>query len=212
MAMNYESLAAAKTEAGSIRRWMNWSELDVDAIIEDAQSLIFQTLRVREMRTLFDDILVEAGQSSVALPQYFLDPIGLKDVTNNIDMQLVDEARLLQERIYDENGALVESSAAYLYAIFGESLQFEYKYDTAATMKLVGYKTPTFVSSTNQTNFVVNRYPHLMRTACMAVASDMMNNREREQVYMTKLVAYIQDINAKDEMSYRGVTLNIELR
>lgn len=212
MAMTYSSLSGAKTAAGSIRRWLNYAELDVDQIIEEAQALIFQTLRVREMRTEFSDITLAAGESSVALPAGFLDPIALKDKTNNIDLDLVSEDEMVRKRAYDTDGELITASAAYYYAIFQERLQFEIEYDTAATLTLIGYKAPTFVSSSNETNFLVNRYPHLMRVACMAQAADFMNNTEREQRYLAKLAAMIQQTNLESDMTYRGVTLNIGIR
>jgi len=211
MPMTYATLSAAKTAAGSIKRWMNYSELDVDQIIEEAQALIFQTLRVREMRTEFSDLSISVGDSSKALPTGFLDPIALKDVTNNIDLELVMEQKLIEERVYDSSAVLTTSSAATKYAIFGEALQFEIKYDTAATLKLVGFKAPTFVSATNASNFLVSRYPHLMRIACMAQAADFMNNVEREQRYLAKLAVMIQATNVESDLSYRGVTLNIGL-
>lgn len=206
--MNYTSLSADKTTAGSIKRWMNYSQLDVDQIIEEAQALIFQTLRVREMRTQFDSLSMTVGDSYKALPTGFLDPLYLKDITNNIDLELRDETMLMQMRDYEE-GVLAESSAAYNYAIFDEKLQFDFKYDTAATLVLVGFKAPTYVSSTNASNFLCTRYPHLLRVACMAQAADFMNNVEREQSYLTKLAALIQQTNAESDMTYRGVALNI---
>lgn len=206
--MNYASLSADKTTAGSIKRWMNYALLDVDQIIEEAQALIFQTLRVREMRTQFSDISMSVGESSKALPTGFLDPIFLKDITNNIDLDLRDETMLQRMRIYDD-GDLAQSSASWNYAIFDEKLQFEFEYDTAATLVMVGYKAPTFVSSTNSSNFLCTRYPHLLRVACMAQAADFMNNGEREQKYLTKLGALIQQTNSESDMTYRGVALNV---
>lgn len=206
--MNYASLSGSKTTEGSIKRWMNYALLDVDQIIEEAQALIFQTLRVREMRTQFANLTLSVGESYEALPTGFLDPIHLKDITNNIDLDLRDETELQRMRIYDD-GDLATASAAYNYAIFDEKLQFEIKYDTAATLVMIGYKAPTFVSSTNSSNFLCTRYPHLMRVACMAQAADFMNNAEREQKYLTKLAALIQQTNSESDMTYRGVALNI---
>jgi hypothetical protein len=210
MAMTYATLSAAKTAAGSIRRWMNYSELDVDQIIEEAQALIFQTLRVREMRTR-SELSIAVGDSSEALPDGFLDPIALRDITDNIELSLYDEGALENARLYDA-GVLAEATAAYNYAIFDEALQFEVKYDTAATLALLYYKPATYVSATNASNFLCTRYPHILRVACMAQAAEFMNNVEREQRYITKLAGLIQDANVKDEFSYRGVTLNIGVR
>jgi hypothetical protein len=73
--MSYTSLVGDKNTAGSIARWVNYSKLDADQILQEAQSLIYSMLRVREMRTHFNfDVAV--GGDRVALPGGFLDPIG----------------------------------------------------------------------------------------------------------------------------------------
>lgn len=211
MSMTYATLSAAKTEAGSIKRWMNHSELDVDTILEEAQALIFQTLRVREMRTQFANLSMADGDSYKALPTGFLDPIHLKDITNNVDLNLRDETALQELRVYD-SGTLTTSAVAYDYAIFDEKLQFEIEYDTAATLVMIGYKAPTFVSSGNSSNFLCTRYPHILRVACMAQAADFMNNVEREGRYLQKLAALIQKTNEESDMTYRGLALNIGIK
>lgn len=82
MSMTYTSLVASKATAGSIMNWVSYSKLDVIPIVDEAQTLIFQFLRVREMRSEWTFGL-SVGQASVALPSRFLDPIGrIYDLTN----------------------------------------------------------------------------------------------------------------------------------
>jgi hypothetical protein len=74
-AMSYTTLVGDKNTAGSIARWVNYSKLDADQILQEAQSLLYSMLRTREMRTHFSfDLAV--GSSQVALPSGFLDPVG----------------------------------------------------------------------------------------------------------------------------------------
>src|SRR5260370_10335031 len=74
-AMSYTTLVGDKNTAGSIARWVNYSKLDADQILQEAQSLLYSMLRTREMRTHFSfDLAV--GSSQVALPAGFLDPLG----------------------------------------------------------------------------------------------------------------------------------------
>lgn len=75
MAMTYTSLTAAKGVAGSIANWVGYSKIDIATVLDEAQSIIFQSLRTREMRTEFVFGL-SVGQSRLALPARFLDPIG----------------------------------------------------------------------------------------------------------------------------------------
>lgn len=84
MAMTYTSLVASKGSTGSIANWANYSadKLDLPAILDEAQSLIYQSLRVREMRTEYA-FGIPANGSRASLPSRFLDPIGkLIDTTN----------------------------------------------------------------------------------------------------------------------------------
>src|SRR5260370_38056571 len=70
-AMSYTTLVGDKNTAGSIARWVNYSKLDADQILQEAQSLLYSMLRTREMRTHFSfDLAV--GSSQVALPAGFL--------------------------------------------------------------------------------------------------------------------------------------------
>ena len=73
--MSYTSLVGDKNTAGSIARWVNYSKLDADQILHEAQSLIYSMLRVREMRAHFNFTVAQGGDR-VALPTGFLDPIG----------------------------------------------------------------------------------------------------------------------------------------
>lgn len=203
MAMSWTSLTAVKTTAGSIRRWVNWDELDADQCLEEAQALIYQTLRVREMRTEFSDLSLAVGDYYKALPTGFLDPIALIDKTNNIRLKMRTEPALLGRRFYDVG--VLASGTPENFAIFGERFQFEYKYDAIATLNLVGYKSLDLLSVSNTTNFLTTRYPHMLRTACLVQAFSMMNNQAREQTESAKLVALIQKTNAESDLSLRGM-------
>jgi hypothetical protein len=210
MAMTFTTLIAAKTTAGSIKRWVNYSEIDSEQILDEAQALIVQTLRVREMREEFSDLSLAAGDYYKTLPSGFLDPIALRDKTNNMTLKLKTEAYLIGQREY-ESGMLI-SDTPQMYAIFGEKLQFECKYTDAATLNLIGYKQPDRLAvTTNETNFLTNRFPHLLRIACLAQAYSFMNNDERANTELQKLTAIIQKTNAESDLSYRGLTADFEV-
>lgn len=98
--MSYTTLVGPKGSAGSIANWVSYTKLDIATIVDEAQSLLFQMLRVREMRTTWTFAL-DIGQSSVALPSRFLDPIGkLFDTTNSGDISHRIESEVLARRAY----------------------------------------------------------------------------------------------------------------
>jgi hypothetical protein len=48
--VNYSTLVADKTVAGSIKRWVNYGQIDSETVLTEAQALIYSMLRAREMR------------------------------------------------------------------------------------------------------------------------------------------------------------------
>jgi hypothetical protein len=103
MAMSYTSLVAPKGTTGSLANWVNYSKLDTVPVLDEAQSLLFQLLRVREMRTEWTFGLT-TGQSEIALPARFLDPIGrLYDVRNAMEIKHRIETEITGARAYDNS-------------------------------------------------------------------------------------------------------------
>jgi hypothetical protein len=206
--MDFTSLTADKSTSGSIRRWVNHAEVDSDAILEDAQALIFQTLRIREMRAE-STLALAAGNASKALPAGFLDPIALYDVTNNLKLRPRSEQWLGDARQY-EGGTLIAGTPRN-FTIFGEAFQFETAYDAAATLRLLSFNAPALLSGGNRTNFLTTRYPHILRAACLARAFAYRNNDERADKELTLLAAYIGKANAEADLTYRGVVAEFEI-
>lgn len=100
MSMNYSSLIGPKGQAGSIANWVSYTRLDLTTIVDEAQALLYETLRVREMITEYR-FQVPAGGSELPVPAGFLDPIGkIWSPTLNYPIEHIDEGRLQRERIY----------------------------------------------------------------------------------------------------------------
>jgi hypothetical protein len=83
--------------------------------------------------------------------------------------------------------------------------------DTAAlqqeTCKLQYYQSLPLLSTSNQTNFLTNRYPHLMRTACMASAADYMKDDVEYQKLYQRLIVLTDKVSIENDMSMRGMEL-----
>lgn len=101
MAMTYTSLVASKGTAGSLANWSNYSKLDAVTVLDEAQSLLFQLLRVREMRTSWV-FGMAVGAAEIALPSRFLDPVGrLRDITNGFGLKHILDTEIEELRAYD---------------------------------------------------------------------------------------------------------------
>ena len=203
MAMNYTSLIADKSTSGSIKSWVNYSKLDAESVLEDAEALLYQRLRVREMRAS-ENIPVAIGDDSEALPAGFLDPIITRDITNGFNLLHRSEEELENMRSW-LSGSLVSGDPSY-FAIFDEAFNFDVKTTTAFTIRCVFYKTPTNLGASNTTNFMTSRYPHVLRAACLASAARYMNEDTAYAREERKLFALIDEINIADEFSRHGQT------
>jgi hypothetical protein len=290
MPMNYTTLTGGKGAAGSIMNWVSYTKLDVGTVVDEAQSLLFQSLRVREMRTEWTFGL-GVGQSSIPVPARFLDPIGrLYDVSNGMWLGHKLEGDILSRRAYvpvagsfgadpfttflgapqvvvsktaiglnqgstitisgasDVNGLTLNgtfpvtsqpantgpnsiilvfdtaataagtgggAAATYTgnnlvagspsqWSIWDEKFAFDTALDVATTYKQIYYRAPLPLSATNLSNFLTDRYPMLMRKACMAAAADFMKDDTEYQKQVSALNNLIQSTAAGDDLIYRG--------
>jgi hypothetical protein len=202
MAMSYTTLTGAKTSEGSLKYWINYSKLDVGAALEDAQALIFQTLRVREMQAAAT-VSISSGSETAALPTGYLASLSMRDVTNNADLEHVQWEDLEQYR--DFSSGDISTGKPCRYSVFNELFQFDTKADAAITARVLYYKSPDQLSGSNETNFLTTRYPHLLRAACLAAGYDQMRNTEAYTIAMQRMAAFIASINAQAEIDdHRG--------
>lgn len=107
MSMNYTSLIAGKTTAGSIAKWVNYTLLDVETTVDEAQALIYMALRCREQRTATQFTMTQ-GMSYIAVPSNFLDPIGrIQQISIGSPIRHKDQGYLEANRCFtDQSGTL----------------------------------------------------------------------------------------------------------
>lgn len=298
MAMSYTTLVAPKGTAGSIMNWVSYTKLDIQTVLDEAQSLLYQLLRTREMRTQWTFGLV-AGQAKAPLPPRFLDPIGrIYDLTNVTEYGSVIESNIMAQRSYTQvsgsfgtnpfttnlgssivavhqvahsltqessvtiagatavgglslNGtmpvadvidadnftmdaydlndgtlatttatgggaaatftgnALVTGSPSR-WSVFDECVQFDSALDQPMAAKLLYYRSPALLSATNLTNWVTDRYPALMRVACLASAAKYMKDTSEYQKNLTDLTNLVGATAAENDLIYRGATFGTD--
>lgn len=294
MAMTWTSLTSPKGTSGSIMNWVNYSKLDINPVVDEAQALIYSLLRCREMRTKFSFRMAQ-GSSAIALPSRFLDPIGRIFVPSyNIEFKRKDEGFVLSNRNYtetsgtlgtnpltttngstqvsvnlpghgfsqessfnisgstavggitpngtfdivsvtDANNFVVDtltmtasagatgggSAIAYVcdnlapgspqnFGIWDEMLHFDAAFTQGSTCQLLYYQSLPLLSNTNQSNFLTNRYPQVMRTACQAAAADFQKDDTEYQKCVARLTALIQTVAVENDGEYRGMELETE--
>jgi len=96
------------------------------------------------------------------------------------------------------------------WAIWDENIQFDAGFQQQYILRMNYYQSLPLLSSTNQTNFLTNRYPHLMRTACVTAAADFMKDDAEYQKGMARLTQLIEVGTMENDMQYRGLELDTE--
>jgi hypothetical protein len=294
MAMTYTSLTAAKGTQGSIANWVSYSKLDLPTIVDEAQSLLYGLLRVREMTTDYR-FMMPQGTCSIPLPARFLDPIGrIRLISINSHASHKDSGTVQGARNYDETtgalatnpftttngstsvtvalashglnqGAVINivgatafngitlngtfpvsaivdtntftvdisilgvtpnassagggSAVTYTvdnlvagiptyWAIWGEHIHFDTALSSPTMAVIQYYQSLPLLSGSNVNNFLTDRYPQLMRFACLASAADFMKDTDaytREKSYLEELV---QATSVENDGYLRGIELD----
>jgi hypothetical protein len=300
--MSYASLVGDKNTAGSIARWVNYSKLDADQILQEAQSLIYSLLRIREMRMEFNFNMAQAS-AQLALPARFLDPIGRISFLGTGAKAQQRYPNFIQRRrtytetsgtlaanpfttvaglpyvtvtlanhglsqgsvfftagatafngvtiagtfdviaIVDPNNFLINTAplgtvpnangtgggAGVSYSVDNlaqgtplywgiwsvqdsggqtEVIFFDVAFAQSTNCNLQYFQSLPLLSAANPTNFLTNRYPHLLRKACTAQAWDFLRNDTEYQKDLSALTALTEQVNAESDLLYRGAVFD----
>lgn len=201
MPMTFTTLTGDKSVAGSIRSWQNYGKVDAEGVLEEAEAMTYQRLRVREMRSS-TTLTIPAAAASIALPTGFLDPLVLRDITNSCDIELRAEEWMESIRTWT-NGELDDGDPAF-YGIYDELFQFDCKTTVEWQARALFYKRGAALSAENETNFLTDRYPHVLRMACLATAARFSHDDDMFAREQRLFEAKVDELNAMDEFSRRG--------
>ena len=189
-------------------------------MLADAQQLIYQEFRVREMRFGPYPLLLNIGDVSFKLPPGFLDPIAVlgqyQEEIKLKDLMTLQRARFIQGTTSDFSISDFQSpdfqttigwvqSVPQWYAIFGEQFQFDCASNAQVVYWALYYGSPPLLSHINKTNFLTDRYPHILRAACLAAAADFRKDDADYTRCATRLTAMITSAQTKDDLSNRGI-------
>ena len=199
MSITFTVLTGTKTTAGSLANWVNRSDLPTSIIVAEAEAMIYETLRVREM-TAREALTFGASTQTAALPTGFLDPISYRPYEWGAPLPFVFEDALEEAR--DSAGTL-QTGAPSKWTIIGETAYVDVLPSAAFSGILLYYKTPTALSGSNETNFLTNRYPSLLRYACMAKAYEHMQDG-RAAEYIAAAMGAVASANTTNELWRRA--------
>jgi hypothetical protein len=106
--------------------------------------------------------------------------------------------------------SIVQKGSPYYWSIWNEQMQFDFAFVTTMTVMINYYQSLPLLSATNLTNFLTNRYPKLLRVACVASAADFMKDSEEYNKGLQALVGLVQGVNVEDDMHWRSMDLETE--
>ena len=202
MAIGYTTLIADKSTAGSIKNWVNRSDIPSEDILTEAEAWIYQYLRTREMIARNESFTVSANSESVALPDDFLDPIEFLPHEHLSELPMVHEKALRQDR--DETGT-IQPGEPQRWAIIGSTMFVDALPEANFAGVLLYYGLPAALSSENTTNFLTTRYPTLLRRACIARAYEHMKDFPQMEKYEGMAMQKLDEANATNELYRRAM-------
>lgn len=97
------------------------------------------------------------------------------------------------------------------WAIWDEEIHFDQAFSEPIMCELPYFQSLPLLSNTNQSNFLTNRYPHLIRPACQCQAAAFMRDDAAYQRELTRLTAITQAVSAENDMLYRGMVLDTDI-
>lgn len=96
------------------------------------------------------------------------------------------------------------------WAVWDEAVHFDQAFSIQTTCELPYFKSPALLSASNQSNFLTNRYPHLIRAAAQARAAAFMRDDETYARELQALTALTQSVSIENDMMYRGAEIETE--
>lgn len=168
----------------------------------EAEALIYERLRVREMMGIDDDFTFLINTSDTALPADFLDPLSFRPYTWVDPLPYVHEDSLYAYR--DANGEL-QSGTPCRWTIMGVRAYVDVSCLAAFPGVLSYYARPAaLAATTNETNFLTVRYPSLLRYACMVKAYEHMKDSARIKDNMALFLGALGDAGQTNDMFRRA--------
>jgi len=204
--MNYTTLVADTSTAGSIKNAINYGRIDAEGILEEAQAWIYQRLRVRQM-VAAENVTIADEATTASFPTGYLDPIhlGIPGYVNTI--RLKDAEWFRSHLGWDESAALPEGTPTY-WCDIGTTIQFNTKADQAYTAKMVFFKKPTALSADNLTNWLTDRYPSLVRRVCLMFAAEARKEWDAMDRAEIRALQTIDEIKVESDLAMRGLELD----
>lgn len=208
--MDYSTLIASSTTAGSIANWLNHNSLSTAApsIIEEAQSAIYRRLRHWQMLTSTSGTMT-ASQVTIGIPSDYLQEKTFY-ITGTAFTKLTRKPmqEVLASYNYDGSGNRVITQPQ-TYFNDQSNFQLDSPADQAYPYQLYYYQQPIALSTANTSNFLTGTYQRLFRAACMTAAAEYMKDSgvgNYDRTYWAQMTeAEIEQAQLESDMHERSM-------
>jgi len=214
MALNYTDLVGAKTVDGSIKQWVNHSEVPSTTILTNAEAWIYERLRVRQMLATATGTLTADTSNSITLPTTYRGPLHLMfpgSATSAKHLPARKTIDFIRDNInYDGAGAQTVGRPQY-WGTDASNILFETIVDKAYPYDFMFYSALAALSGSNLTNFLTTEYPHLLLAVCAYFSYEWLRNSQ-EKVYWLKVAeGEISESSKESDMELQGVDLAVAI-
>jgi hypothetical protein len=208
--MDYATLIGPKTTKGSIAEWIVWTDtkMPIEAILEEAQTFIFDNMRVTEMKQA-QTLALPAGAVSVALPARLVTTISIQDQYMT-PLKARDLKSLMLRRSKDDAGNWTQADAPLFYSQTATAFEFDMAPSENIDLTLAGFFRPEPLGPTNQTNFLTEKYPHLLRTAILIFVADFLNDDAKYARYTTRYQALLAQAMQSEDLNMLGLQYDMD--
>lgn len=168
---SYTTLVAAKTDLNSIKAWVNHETTPAEAIVAEAQAFIYSKMRTRELRQ-FVTGAIALDASSFNLPAGYLGSLRLRVVHPLAGAYKLNQTPWhdFEDDIAIGPDGLIPSGPPQIYATDATKAYLNTRVDQALTYRWWLYQQPALLSSTSKTNFLTDKYPHILDSICRSLA------------------------------------------
>ena len=200
--MDYTTLTGLKTVDGSIKNWVNDSTIPASVVLAEAEQFIFTRLRVREQKVLYTGT-VASGVTALTLatvaPRY-LEAISFRRAGDAAGRIYVRDAQYFEERLATQtDGSLFDGCPTECH-IDATEIKFNASTDETYYLRLWYYERPEALSGSNETNFLTDSHPRLIRHACMAAAYDFKKDLQQRDYHERLTMSLIEDANVQADI------------
>lgn len=206
--MDYTTLVADKDTEGSIKYLVNYAAVPSELILTNAQALIFSFLRVREMRLRDTDSFSE-GDTSDGLPARCLE-VNSVQLTGDNQQRLTilppDDFEDTLNYEADSDPPTLEEGTPSRCTITGTQLLIDVTADDTYNYSIWYYGYPEPLSTTSPTNFLTDRYPHILTAGVRHYAFDYRQHKDLAADELQKLMGYIQRANVEADYQTAAYT------